>query len=363
MQCMKDYIGIKGCGLPVPDSGYYINSLPGIEIAMLDQIATADQQNFQGLWADVQEAAIIRFRDDVLGHYTGFDKRYRLKQITQTVDLGNIVDTTLITPPSPKRRGHTIELNGKGDQCVCSNLQAIYVQSSSFYAIAPGPVTLSYYDIDQQILLASFSITATAGWNLFKTDQVFSAARIAVVVDVTSISTYKIDLGAYGLGLYQSASDTCSNCNWGTNNAYLWFDIGCTGTALVQGYEYDPVTLKEVYASNTFGVSSVFSVTCTYNNIVCNNKKSFAPAFRWLLGAEILTYRTYTSRINRWSTIDLKRATELRSEYEIEYRGGQKKGGSLIEGALMQAIAGIDFNPSDACIQSDAPIRYAESLP
>lgn len=65
MNCLTDYIGLKGCSNEPPASGLYINTLPGISLQSLDMIATPDQITYKGLWSDAQEEAFNEF-------YSGF---------------------------------------------------------------------------------------------------------------------------------------------------------------------------------------------------------------------------------------------------------------------------------------------------
>jgi hypothetical protein len=66
MSCLTDYIGLKICGNENPESGVFINSLPGISIEMMDSIAESEQITFKGVWADVQTEAWNRFYIDFM---------------------------------------------------------------------------------------------------------------------------------------------------------------------------------------------------------------------------------------------------------------------------------------------------------
>lgn len=59
--CLIDYIGIKVCGDESPESGIFINSLPGISLESMDRVASADQITFKQLWNDVQAEAEQEF--------------------------------------------------------------------------------------------------------------------------------------------------------------------------------------------------------------------------------------------------------------------------------------------------------------
>lgn len=61
MNCLTDYIGLKGCSIAVPESGLYVNTLPGITLESMDRIATAEQTTYKGVWADVQDEAYQEF--------------------------------------------------------------------------------------------------------------------------------------------------------------------------------------------------------------------------------------------------------------------------------------------------------------
>lgn len=358
MECLRDYIGIKGCGIAAPDSGMYINSLPGIEFKEIEQIANADQVSYVGVWADVQDRAIERFRIDVLGRLSGFDKRYKLRQITQTVDLGQALGSTIVA--GAYQRGLVIELNNPTDQLVCSNMQAIYVQSVKFYCINAGAYILKVKDADNGTVLDSFNVTGAVGWNVTKTDKYYDASRVSITVDASALDTRTLDLTQFNL---QGFSNNSSQLNlYGWDNGGLWMAWECSGAAQVRGYQTDINYQNPVYGSNTFGISCVFSVRCTYNNIVCKNKRYFASAFRLALGIELMTERIYSSRINRWTTIDLAKAHQLRKEFEAQYRGGPLGDtGIVYESELAKACDSIDLDLNDCCLECDAQIEWRET--
>jgi hypothetical protein len=103
LSCLIDHIGIRGCDdLPVPASGLYINSLPGISLKMMDQIADEEQVDFLGVWTDVQTRAIKRFRNEI---NAVFGKRYHLKTMTQSVNIERLIDATTTTRPSSSIQG------------------------------------------------------------------------------------------------------------------------------------------------------------------------------------------------------------------------------------------------------------------
>lgn len=66
MDCLLNYIGIRGCGEEAPASNQYINTLPGISLESLDKIADSEQITYKGVWEDVQAEASTRFYTDFI---------------------------------------------------------------------------------------------------------------------------------------------------------------------------------------------------------------------------------------------------------------------------------------------------------
>jgi hypothetical protein len=68
MSCLTDYIGLRGCSSDVePESGLFVNTLPGITMEMIDKSATADQITYRNLWNDVQDEAWNEFAMEFFG--------------------------------------------------------------------------------------------------------------------------------------------------------------------------------------------------------------------------------------------------------------------------------------------------------
>lgn len=60
---------------------------------------------------------------------------------------------------------------------------------------------------------------------------------------------------------------------------------------------------------------------CDYENLICENKPKLITAWKYLLGNQLMLFRIYTTRLNRFTTIDAKKAQELRDFYQVEYEG------------------------------------------
>jgi hypothetical protein len=172
----------------------------------------------------------------------------------------------------------------------------------------------------------------------------------------------------------------CGNCGgsgwgWGMGDwlMFTWGSGGCQARlngVSVTGNDY--TNQSPDFGYNTFGTSVVFSLKCGFDSLVCSNKNHFASAWLYCLGLEFLDSLYYSSRLNRWTTIDSEKYLELRKEFEITYRGGEmisdrqamQYGLKLLKtkpGKLKQAIDGIVLNQYDCCLQCNNHLMAAEA--
>lgn len=85
MECLQNYIGVKGCDAPAPSaevgafSGLYINSLPGVNLEVMESIADHEQETFLGVWEDVQLRGLKKF---ALAVKAELNKCYRITDKT-----------------------------------------------------------------------------------------------------------------------------------------------------------------------------------------------------------------------------------------------------------------------------------------
>lgn len=361
MNCLLDYIGIKGCTFATSLSGLYINDLPGVEFQNIEQIANPEQVDYAGVWADVQKLGLRKFKLDVIAE---FGNRYKLNEIAQTVNLGKGIDSTSTTAAAVQWRGFTIELNQSTDTLVNSNLQLLSIQTLNLYIPGAIDTTVKIFDLDTGEELFTKSVTGALGWNLVQVNTIFSARRIFCCYDATLIASSLLDISTFDL---QGFNGQGGGCDCGFTDNYLWYFWGRGCSARVQGaYSSKTSTVTSVTSgTNTFGLSGIFSLKCGYDNVVCWNKEHFATALLYCLGAQLMTERIYASRLNRWTTIDLEKAKRLRKEFELSYKGGRvtEADGSvtIYEGELKKAIYGISLDMSDTCLECDAPFRFMES--
>jgi hypothetical protein len=335
MDCIKSYVGVRGCGQSEPESGLYINSLPGISLENIEKIADSQQSNFLGAWRDIEARSVKRLSLEVTNV---FAKRYRKKSINQTIDIGRNIDKNNPISNEVRYKGFCITTHlNKG--YTRSAYQSIFITSLSLFQQASGNFTLKIINMDTLEVLYTKSVTGgTAGWNLVKVGQSFNGRKLFCCYDASNIDSYE-------LPILQSTS------NWFSTCCDFYYGPG-SSSAYITGISSDLIDLDdniEQY-SNSHGLSGIWSVQCAFDNIVCNNKNVFANALLYLLGAETMIERLASDRINRYTTIDLEVA-QKNHEYFM----------SVYDKEMELAIAGINLSINDACIECNETFQYQES--
>jgi len=341
MDCLTDYIGLKGCTSSTPRSGKYVNQLPGIEFQMVDKLADEQQVNYAGVWTDIQTRAQARLHNDVISE---FKKRYKIKTLTQSFDISKEIDTSNTTAAAAQYRGYSLEFD-PDNELVDSNLQVHYLQSLPLYFTSLNATTIVVYDLDTGLLLSSKAVSAptSTGWTTINLDLLITSPRIFVGYDATSLDSYDLDIS-----LLRATASNCDSCS----DSDCVSDIrGAYATIAA------PTTLT--YGDSSFGLSGIISTKCSFDGLICNNLETFTTPYWYLLGAELSKERLYSSRLNEFTIFDRNKAKELWQNFEIMYMGGTLEG-IVHEGALVQAIDGIYLDENDCCLECSNKIRFME---
>lgn len=77
---------------------------------------------------------------------------------------------------------------------------------------------------------------------------------------------------------------------------------------------------------------------CDYETLICDNITVLTNAWKLLLGNQLMIERIYSNRLNRYTTVGLEEAKELKDHYQVEY-----------EKALAQAVKLMDVTDCEFC--------------
>lgn len=89
---------------------------------------------------------------------------------------------------------------------------------------------------------------------------------------------------------------------------------------------------------------------CDYDAMVCDNIDELTLAWKYLLGVSLMIFRLNSDRVNRYTTIGLTEAKELRDFYQVEY-----------EKAIHQGVLLMDTD--ECCLQCESNPNVVTYLP
>ncbi len=331
MDCLIDYIGLRTQGGTVPESGMYINDLPGITVSQLTDIANSEHATFVDVWNTVQRRSAKIFET---AFTNAMAKRYRLKKISEAFQLSNSVDAAASTA------AETGTLRGVLVDCyyLKSPFHYIPIDKVHLYLKDPVPNTtipLYVYEVhDTRLtLLDTFSITPQVGWNDVTINKKYAdSAMLYIAYDATHVDSVSLQLDSQDLdGRFWASYD------WFWSHLYI------------QGASYAGGQFTEGY--DTYGLTATIGLQCSFDVLVCNYKKELATAWWYLLGAELMQERIYTDRINRYTTVDLTRAKDLRNQLKQDFLN-----------ELLTFTDSIHLS-GDWCIECNEQVKRVEAIP
>lgn len=79
---------------------------------------------------------------------------------------------------------------------------------------------------------------------------------------------------------------------------------------------------------------------CDYEDILCDssNMQKLSTAWRYLLGNQLMILRLYTTRLNRFTTVDAEKAAELKDFYQLEYEKALTLAAKLLNVSICECM-------------------------
>jgi hypothetical protein len=318
--CLTNYVGLRGVAMPIPESDIYLNELPGMSTELVHEIATDEELNYVGVWADVQNRAFRRFKNDLINSL--FDFKYAdFKSITyQTKRLLKSQRNPINIPADGEWRGVYFTLPE-------SRYTDFRVNEVYLFSQTAGPITttMKVWDMNDGTELLSKTITIIQGLNVIPISQVFDLKyrvfELFVGIDCTNIITIET-LNDYYYW-YNSQDQACGSvCRAGFGGyAYGFLQVIPSSLDITLPVSYD--NLNKTGLGKGVVVSA--EILCSIDQFICENKHHFQQSLVYLLGAEMLMQKMATYRLNYFASTNLELTNNLRLDFEGKYASNLKR--------------------------------------
>ena len=331
-ECLRDYIGIRGCMDSDPVSGMYVNDLEGINFESVEKIASDEQKTYLGVWAEVQTRALRKFGTSLTNH---FRTKYRIKSLLDREQFGRIVDPSDTVVMAVGYRGIAITLNPDRSEAQISSFITIHLSHLRYYAVNTESIKFSILDQDtMEELWASTVPVIGSQWNKvnasFTVPALTFSRRILIMYDAGGVVSPKTSLSSAGGGCGCNIAGCCS--------------------AEIEGFSAINLSAITYTSENAYGFAGFASLECSYEGLVCASRDIFAVALWYYMGMEMMRERIHSSRLNKYTTVNKKEAQELLDDFTVMY-----------ENEMQTVIDAVDLNEHDCCIECSAVLTYVET--
>jgi hypothetical protein len=349
---LTNYIGLQNCNIRYPnadssgngspESGLYINQLPGMSTELADKIASSEEINFKGVWDKVQANAIMRFKDDVINKLFDsvkfnsiiYQTRKLLKsQVNQLIQVDRSPIYTGIYQQVPESKYAEYKLNG------------VYV-----YSYQTVSTTFKVWDVNDGVILYTKAIDLVPGLNYISISQTFELK-------------YRI------LELFMGVDTTNFDSIQTLNDYYYWYtsDWACAaqstfGYGAVRGVfmfypsTYDPNLPFQfsniVRTGLGRGITVDAEIRCSIDQFLSDNREFLKSSFLYLLGSEMLFHKLASPRLNFYTASNLEQTAYTREEFERRYKS-----------QLSRTLDAIPLEGEGICFSCEETFKVATKYP
>lgn len=305
LECFDDIIGLRGsCESPTSVSGLWLDDA-GIDLAELDSIINKSQIDSIDFFEKKRDFAINQI---IALIHTHFSDKYKTNSVIRSGRIGFGKENQEAVSAAGTLKGIEIEL------CNQTSFVDVFISSISLQVNTNGNVNVLVYDLFQNKLLDTITITAVSGQIVtVYPNKTYKSLRkeldIIFVYDATNFSSVKTTITQGG----------CRSCGSGGSmvnlNQYL-------STRSISILAADAKIESNLTASgDTGGISLEYSIQCNYDEWLCTINKALAMPILFKTAYEIMDFTINNSmRLNTATTINIDTVKTRRDEYDKRYQ-------------------------------------------
>jgi hypothetical protein len=334
-ECFENLIGLREtCTAQSPRSGLMLNQV-GVNYDFAKSVLMRDYKTVED-FVDDKIAFATKIVIDRVTHQ--FSDEIRTTSILTGARAGQHKDNmNLITGLAGQEKGLGFEM------CNQESYLDLFISEVNLFTNFTGNIPILVYDLVQKKLLDTLTLVSTA--NVISTLVVNKLYRsnkkrldIVLIYDTTGISSYDTAMTLSG----------CTSC--GTQGSTIQNSYVRASSVKFNSAD---AKLREnlTFASDTGGMSAIYSVQCNKTDWMCENSNLLALPILYKAASEIYLYASFSSRDNSTTMISPEVIDERYKHAEAAY----------VESIddLMKRIR----LPKDRCFSCNVQSKHAIILP
>jgi len=305
--CLYDIVTLRGVCDTASADALYINDLPGVELRDFSALTTAEDATVADLWNKVQRRAIGSFVDRITNKIRA-EHKMQLGRVSSRISTGEWHQPFESLSGESKYKGVLVFLN--------SDFMQIRLHEARLYVgNAPVNSSIKVWDAETGEELDSIAFTVDSnGFATISVNKAYSAKCVFIAYDASEVTSRKVSFN--GLSYYES---NCSN-QGGMYNYSRRAEINKTQEPI----EYN------LTSGDGDGLILSYSIECSLDAWICENKTALARPLLYLLGEEFFTEVAASDSIDRTTLMPSGQLAELINYCKINY---EKSFNSFIKGA------------------------------
>jgi hypothetical protein len=308
--CLKDYVGLLGCGSTTPKSGLYLNDLPGISTELVAAVTPKEVDTYLQLWERINSRSWQRIQADT-SKFMLSEKKLNINTVAYQTQRLRLKKPLVLADPSLVYEG--VEINAPA-----TKYGKVSINGLQFYSTLAGTTTLKVIDaLTLEELLSLPDQIVEIGPNFLEVNQEFGLVHdrlwLLVVIDATALILQQTDNQAYGWYSQPTSS-------WGVSPCACWDGQTTDGSFDMFPVSYEALTgLITVKRGQNNGVMLSAELGCGTDTYLCENKKHFAVAWQHLLGAELMKEKRGSYKLNFFANTNLEMTAERETSFTADY--------------------------------------------
>lgn len=301
IECLENIVGVRGCG-EIP-SVLYVQQLTGISIADFDKAISNEKQ---AALPALQEIINFSTQETIEAIRSYLSTKYSLKSFVENGILGYYYDDKQIVEAIPNHMtGYQIRVDK-------TPYLSFYISTLSLFVDVSGVVDVKIYDLTQDKLLDTIPVTSVAGeivTVIVNKTYYTHKQRLNLFIGYDSVDSYKTSYSQPYTGWM--GGEWCNSC-FG-EGSYIYFrSVQVSGSAA-------KINANMGGASFGGGLSLGYSLSCTFDEFLCNIRQQLAFPILYKAGEKIMEEMAYSRRLNGIVTAFNTDFKELRDMYAAKH--------------------------------------------